>query len=267
MSASERSDLGPARSVRERCRTGEHTGPTCGLAPGFVQANLVVLPRELAFDFLLFCRRNPKPCPVLEVTDPGDPEPRTIAPGADVRVDLPRYCVYRRGELAGEWTEIRDLWRDDFAAFLIGCSFTFEAALLRAGLPIRHLEEGRTVPMYRTNGALTPAGPFHGPLVVTMRPYAPRQAIRAIEITSRYPQVHGAPVHLGDPAKIGISDLGRPDWGDAVTVHAGELPVFWACGVTPQAVAQESRPEIMITHAPGHMFVSDLRDEDLRTGC
>jgi len=265
MSSPQERDLAVARSVRERCRTGEHTAPTCGLAPGFVQANLVVLPRELAFEFLLFCQRNPKPCPVLDVTDPGDPEPRAIAPGADIRTDLPRYCVYRRGELVGQPTDIRDLWQDDFVAFLIGCSFTFEAALVRAGLPVRHLEQARTVPMYCTNIATTPAGSFHGPLVVSMRPYTPAQAIRAVQVTSRYPQAHGAPIHLGDPAEIGISDLARPDWGDAVTVREGELPVFWACGVTPQAVAIESRPEIMITHAPAHMFVSDLRHENLRT--
>jgi uncharacterized protein YcsI (UPF0317 family) len=267
MSGSRGNDLGPARALRLRCRTGEFTGPTCGLAPGFVQANLVVLPRELAFHFLLFCERNPKPCPLLEVTDAGEYEPRRIAPGADVRTDLPRYFVYRHGELVGKCTDIRSLWRDDLVAFLIGCSFTFEGALLRGGLPVRHLEEGRTVPMYRTNIPTTPAGPFHGPLVVSMRPFRPAEAIRAIEVTSRYPQVHGAPVHLGDPAEIGIADLARPDWGEAVTVRVGELPVFWACGVTPQAVAQASRPEIMITHAPGHMFISDLREEDLQTGC
>ena len=256
-------DVRAARSLRERCRSGELTGPTCGLAPGFVQANLVVLPRTRAYDFLLFCQRNPKPCPLLDVTGEGDFEPRRIAPGSDVRTDLPRYLVYREGELAGELTDIRSVWRDDLVAFLIGCSFTFEAALLRAGLPVRHLEEGRTVPMYRTNIATTSAGPFHGALVVTMRPYKPEEAIRAIELTSRYPQVHGAPVHLGHPAAIGIADLASPDWGDAVTVRPGEIPVFWACGVTPQAVALESRAEMMITHAPGHMFVSDLREEDL----
>ncbi len=213
MGVADRGDLGPAQSVRERCRTGEHTGPTCGLAPGFVQANLVVLPQGVAFEFSLFCRRNPKPCPVLDVTDPGDPEPRLIAPGADVRTDLPRYCVYRGGELVEERADIRDLWRRDFVAFLIGCSFTFEAALLRAGLPVRHLEEGCTVPMYRTNIATTPAGPFHGPLVVTMRPYTPAQAIRAVEVTSRYPQVHGSPRPPGRPGGDRYFGLGAPRLG------------------------------------------------------
>jgi uncharacterized protein YcsI (UPF0317 family) len=252
-----------AAAVRQRCRSGEWTGPTCGLALGFAQANLVVLPRDLAFDFLLFCRRNPKPCPLLDVCEAGDGEPRAIAPGADIRTDLPRYRVYQRGELADEPTDIGRHWRDDFVAFLIGCSFTFESALLRAGLPVRHIDEGRNVPMYRTGLACTPAGIFHGPLVVSMRPYTPGQAIRAVQVTSRYPDVHGAPVHWGDPAAIGIRDVNRPDWGDAVSIHAGEIPVFWACGVTPQAVAMACRPEIMITHAPGHMFVSDVRDETL----
>lgn len=249
--------------IRAACRRGDFAAPTCGLALGFAQANLVVLPRSLAFDFLLFCRRNPKACPILDVTDAGDPDPRAIAPGADVRTDLPRYRVYRSGKLVEEPTDIQSHWRDDFVAFLIGCSFTFEAALLRAGLPVRHLDEDRNVPMYRTTIACTPAGAFRGPMVVSMRPYRPSDAVRAVQITSRYPEVHGAPVHLGQPAQIGISALSRPDWGDSVTVRPDEIPVFWACGVTPQAVAIESKPDLMITHAPGHMFVSDLPDERL----
>jgi uncharacterized protein YcsI (UPF0317 family) len=252
--------------VRAAARQGELTGTTAGLALGYAQANLVVLPRELAFDFLLFCRRNPKPCPVLDVTDTGSPEPRETAPGADLRTDVPRYRVYRHGELDDEPTDITDLWRDDFVAFLLGCSFTFEAAMLHAGLPVRHIEEQKNVPMFRTSIACKPAGIFHGPTVVSMRPLTPEQAIRAVQITSRYPAVHGAPIHLGDPAAIGIKDVGRPDFGEAVTLRPGEVPVFWACGVTPQAVVIESKPELVITHSPGSMFVTDVSDESLAVG-
>jgi uncharacterized protein YcsI (UPF0317 family) len=252
-----------AQQARQAIRRGEWTRPTAGLAPGFTQANLVVLPREDAFDFMRFCLRNPKPCPLLEVTDPGSPEPAETAPGADLRTDVPRYRVYRDGELAGEPTDVADEWRDDLVAFLIGCSFTFERALLAQGLPVRHIEQGRNVPMYRTARDCTPAGQFAGPLVVSMRPMTPAQAIRATQVTSRYPSVHGAPVHVGDPAELGIDDLGAPDYGEPVAVRAGEVPVFWACGVTPQAVAVASRPALMITHAPGHMFVTDLDDAQL----
>jgi uncharacterized protein YcsI (UPF0317 family) len=249
-----------AAQARAAIRRGEWTGPTAGLAPGFTQANLVMLPVADAFDFLRFCVRNPKPCPVLEVTDPGSPEPAATAPGADLRTDVPRYRVYRHGEPDGEPTDVRAEWRDDLVAFLIGCSFTFERALLAEGLPVRHIELGVNVPMYRTNRDCHPAGRFAGPLVVSMRPLAPEQAIRATQITARYPAVHGAPVHVGDPAQLGITDLARPDYGDPVEIRPGELPVFWACGVTPQAVAAASRPELMITHAPGHMFVTDVPD-------
>jgi uncharacterized protein YcsI (UPF0317 family) len=254
-----------ARGLRSAVRAGEHTGPTAGLAPGFTQANLVALLQADAFDFLRFCVQNPRPCPVLDVTDPGSPEPAQMAPGADLRTDVPRYRIWRDGELVDEPTDAREHWRDDLVAFLIGCSFTFERALLAEGLPIRHVEQGVNVPMYRTSVACTPAGRFSGPLVVSMRPMTPPQAIRATQITSRYTPVHGAPVHVGDPAAIGIEDLGAPDYGDPVEVRAGELPVFWACGVTPQAVAVASRPELMITHAPGHMFVTDARDEQMAT--
>jgi uncharacterized protein YcsI (UPF0317 family) len=249
--------------VRLRARSGELSGPTPGLAPGYVQANLVVVPRDVAFDFLLFCQRNPKPCPLLEVTEPGSSEPGLIAPGADLRTDLPRYRVYQRGELVDEPTDVRRWWRDDLVAFLLGCSFTFENALLQAGVPVRHLEVGCNVPMYRTSLACRPAGIFHGPMVVSMRPLTPVQQIKAVQICSRFPRAHGAPVHFGDPQAIGIRDLDRPDFGDPVPIHPGEQPVFWACGVTPQAVAMEVRPPFLITHKPGHMFVTDLRDSEL----
>jgi uncharacterized protein YcsI (UPF0317 family) len=250
-------------AVRQAARRGDLNGPTPGLALGYVQANLVVVPRDLAFDFLLFCQRNPKPCPLLDVTEPGSAEPKLVASGADLRTDLPRYRVYEHGELVDEPTDLRRWWRDDLVGFLLGCSFTFENALLQAGVPVRHLEAGCNVPMYRTNRACRPAGAFHGPLVVSMRPLLPEQAVAATRICARFPRAHGTPVHFGDPAALGIRDLARPDFGDPVAVRAGEVPVFWACGVTPQAVAMEARPPFLITHKPGHMFVTDLRDVEL----
>jgi uncharacterized protein YcsI (UPF0317 family) len=252
-----------ASEIRHHARTGELDGPTPGLALGYVQANLVVLPRDLAFDFLLFCQRNPKPCPLLDVTEPGDAEPKTVAPGADLRTDLPRYRVYRSGELVEEPQHISAWWRDDLVAFLIGCSFTFESALLQASVPVRHVEQRCNVPMYRTNIPCKPAGVFHGPLVVSMRPLTPAQAVTATRICTRFGRAHGTPVHFGDPAAIGIRDLGKPDFGDPVEIRPGETPVFWACGVTPQAVVMEAKPELCLTHKPGHMFVTDLRDTGL----
>jgi uncharacterized protein YcsI (UPF0317 family) len=249
--------------IRAQARSGLLAGPTCGLAPDYLQANLVILPQDLAFDFLRFCQRNPKPCPILDVTEPGTWDPSQVAPGGDVRTEVPRYRVYRRGALAEEPTDITHLWRKDLVAFLLGCSFSFEAAMQRAGLPVRHLEQRCNVPMFRTNLPCTPAGAFRGPLVVTMRPLTPAQAIEAVVITSRYPQAHGAPIHFGDPGAIGIADLTRPDFGDAVTVRGGEVPVFWACGVTPQAVLMEAKPEFAITHSPGCMFVTDRLAEDI----
>ncbi len=249
--------------MRRAIRAGQWRKPTPGLALGYVQANLVVVPRDLAFDFLLFCQRNHNPCPLLDVTEPGNPEPRLMAPGADLRTDVPRYRVFQGGELIEEPDNLLHLWRSDLVGFLLGCSFTFENALLQAGLPVRHVEAGCNVPMFRTNIACRPAGIFQGPMVVSMRPMTPAQAIHAVQVTSRFPRAHGAPVHLGDPAAIGIGDLRRPDFGDAVPIRPGEVPVFWACGVTPQAVAMEVRPPLLITHKPGHMFVTDWRDTDL----
>lgn len=251
------------RDVRLRARAGQLGGPTCGLAPGRLQANLVIVPEHAASDFLLFCSRNPKPCPLLEVTAPGSPEPEDLAPGADLRTDLPRYRVYRDGQLIEEPTDIRRWWRHDLVAFLIACSFSFEEALERAGLPVRHIEEGRNVPMYRTSIPCAPAGVFRGPLVVSMRPFTPEQARLASDITARYPHAHGAPVHVGDPGALGIAALERPDFGDPVTIRAGEVPLFWACGVTPQAALLGAKLDLAITHSPGCMFVTDLRAEDL----
>jgi uncharacterized protein YcsI (UPF0317 family) len=250
--------------VRRQARAGELRTPTAGLALGFVQANLVVVPRDLAFDFLLFCQRNPRPCPLLDVTDPGSADPRHVAPGADLRTDLPRYRVYRYGLLAEEPTDLWDWWRDDLVAFLLGCSFTFENALLEEHIPLRHIDQARNVPMYRTSIPCEPAGVFRGPMVVSMRPMTPAHAEAATRICREFPRAHGAPVHVGDPAAVGIRDLNCPDFGDAVDVRPGEVPVFWACGVTPQAVAMEARPPLLLTHSPGHMFLSDLRDTDLR---
>ncbi|BCJ86919.1 putative hydro-lyase [Effusibacillus dendaii] len=250
-----------AQEIRQKIRDGEWTKPTAGLAQNNAQANLVILPKELAYDFLLFCQRNPKPCPLLEVTDVGSPIPYLTAPDADLRTDLPKYRIYEYGELIAEVTDITQYWRDDLVSFLIGCSFTFEQALLTNNLPVRHIQEGKNVPMYKTNISCQNAGVFHGNLVVSMRPFQPRDAIRAAQITSRFPSVHGAPVHMGNPKLIGIDNLDEVDFGEAVTLKENEIPVFWACGVTPQAVAMQSKPPFMITHAPGHMFITDQKDE------
>jgi uncharacterized protein YcsI (UPF0317 family) len=252
-----------SRAVRQRIRRGELTGHTSGLAPGHVQGNVVILPQALAADFLRFCQLNPKPCPVLAVGAPGDPALPALGADIDMRADVPRYRVFRDGALVEEPTDIRHLWREDLVTFILGCSFSFEWALLEDGLTMRHMAQGKNVPMYRTSVPTAPAGPFHGPLVVSMRSFRPADAIRAIQITSRFPGVHGAPVHIGLPASIGIRDLARPDWGDAVDVPADELPLFWACGVTPQAVIAAARPQFCITHAPGSMLVTDLRNSQL----
>ena len=251
-------------AARRAIRSGAWRGPTAGLAPGYVQANLVILSQDNAFEFLRFCVRNPKPCPVLDVTDPGSPHPGSYwARDADLRTDVPRYRVYKYGKVVDEPADITHLWQRVMVAFMLGCSYTFERAMVSAGLPVRHLECGCTVPVFRTNVDCEPAGVFRGPLVVTMRPIPSHLVARAVQITSRYPGAHGAPVHIGDPAGLGIQDIAQPDWGDPVPVHPNEVPVFWACGVTPQAVAQAIRFPLMITHAPGHMFIMDRLDADL----
>jgi uncharacterized protein YcsI (UPF0317 family) len=242
------------RDARAAFRSGL-VATTAGLAPGYVQANLIAVSKEDAADLLLFARRNPKPFPLLDVTEPGSP--RTgLAPDADLRTDLPRYRIWRHGVLADEPTEVVDAWRDDLVSFLIGCSFTFEDALLRAGIPVRHIEQGRAVPMYVTNRRCHPAGRFSGPLVVSMRPIPAGQVALAVAISGRVPAGHGAPVHIGEPAAIGIA-LAAPDFGEAVEIRPGEVPVFWACGVTPQAALIESKIPFAITHAPAHMFITD----------
>ena len=248
--------------LRRAIRKGDWQVPTSGLAPGFIQTNLAILPKEMAFEFLLFCQRNPKACPVIDVTEPGSFVPALSAQTADLRTDVPKYRVYKDGVLAEETTDIRHLWTDDMVAFLLGCSFTFEEALIQNGISMRHQEQGSNVPMYKTSIPAVAAGRFKGPTVVSMRPIPEQDIVRAVQVTSRFPNVHGAPIHIGNPQSIGIQDIGKPDFGDAVTIKQGEVPVFWACGVTPQAVAMESKPSMMITHAPGHMFITDLKSED-----
>ena len=258
--------LGPgsdARTVRLSARANVLTSHTSGLATAHVQGNVVILPTEVADEFLRYCQRNPKPCPVLAVAEPGEPRLPALGVDLDIRTDVPRYRVWQHGQLTDEPTDIASIWRDDLVTFIIGCSFSFEQALLEAGLPLRHIEQGKNVAMFRSSIATNAVGPFCGPMVVSMRPFKPAAAIRAIQITSRFPQVHGSPVHVGLPHLIGIHDLSRPDYGDAVEVRDDELPVFWACGVTPQAVVAQAKPDFCITHAPGAMLITDLLNHQL----
>ncbi len=255
-------ELRTGRDARLAIRAGRYRGPTAGIARGFVQGNLAILPAALAAEFQRFCHLNPKPCPLLASSAPGDPRLPTLADDLDIRIDVPRYRVFRHGELVDEPNDIRAHWRDDLVAFVLGCSFSFEEALLDAGIELRHITCDVTVPMYRTSIATVPAGPFHGPMVVSMRPMKPADAIRAIQITTRFPAVHGAPVHIGKPELIGIEDISKPDYGDPVPIRDDELPVFWACGVTPQSVVATVKPEFCITHYPGTMLVTDRRNTE-----
>ena len=251
-------DLRHPTAARRAIRTGAFTGNTAGMAPGYTQGNLAILPKELALDFMRFCQRNPKPCPLIYVSETGDPRLPGLGHDIDIRLDVPSYNVYRDGELADTVTDLRELWRDDFVAFVIGCSFSFEHALVSEGVQLKHLELGLTVSMYRTNLETVPAGPFGGGMVVSMRPLTARNAIRAVEITSRFPHTHGSPVHLGEASQIGIADVSVPSWGDVQPIEEDEMPVFWACGVTPQNAIRQARPEICITHTPGSMLITDL---------
>ncbi len=257
------SSMKESEIIRKKIRNGDFVGQTSGLAEGFAQANLVVLREKEAQDFLLFVQRNPKPCPLLEVTDVGSPYTKYVAQDADLRTDIPKYRVYEKGELVDEPTDITKYWKEDLVAFLLGCSFSFEWALIEAGIPVRHIDAKRNVPMYKTNIKTKPAGIFHGPLVVSMRPIPYDKVVKAATITSRFPNVHGAPIHIGYPELIGIRDLDSPDYGDKPIIKEGDIPVFWACGVTPQAVAIESKVDFMITHSPGHMFITDIRNSEL----
>lgn len=250
-----------AADVRAAIRAGSYHGQTSGLAAGKLQCNLAILPERYALDFLRFCLRNPKPCPVVGVSDTGNPFLPTLGHDIDIRHDVPRYRVFRDGVLAEETTDIANLWTDDLVTVALGCSFTFENALMRAGIPVRHVETGRNVPMYRTNILLAPAGPFSGEMVVTMRPIPADQVTAAHQISARFPQAHGAPIATGDPADIGINDLAKPEWGEPVDINPGEVPVYWACGVTPQNVLLDAKLPICITHAPGHMLIADVAED------
>ena len=248
--------------LRRAIRSGTYTDNTSGMAVGFVQCNVVILPAENAMDFLRFCQINPKPCPLIAVGEPG----ATALPGLgdiDIRTDVPRYCVFRQGKITEEVTDIAALWRSDLVSFALGCSFSFEDALLADGLEVRNVSQGLNVPMYHTDIHCAEAGPFSSNMVVSMRPFSARDAIRAIQICTRFPAVHGAPIHLGDPRLIGIEDLERPDYGDAVQVHETEIPLFWACGVTPQVALAAARLPFAITHSPGCMLITDVRNSQL----
>lgn len=252
------------KEIRNLIRAQKITGQTSGMCAGYAQANLCILPKDLAFDFLLFCTRNPRPCPLLEVGNAGSRLIREMAENADVATDFPKYRIWKNGVLTEEVHDISDLWQDDFVYFLIGCSFSFEAELIEAGVPVRHIEEGRNVPMFNTNIPLKPAGIFGGNMVVSMRPIPYDLVVKAVNVTVAMPRVHGAPIHIGNPEQIGIKDIFSPDYGDAVTVNDGEVPMFWPCGVTPQNAVMNAKPPIAITHAPGHMFITDVKNTSLK---
>lgn len=259
--------MGDYRTTRpeeiwKKIRDGEITEPTAGMCGGYAQANLVILPKKYAEDFKKFAERNPKPCPILEIMD-GSPLVHDMGEGANIVTDIPRYFIYKNGVKVDEVTDATEYWQDDFVGFLIGCSFSFEEALLQAGIDVRHISMGRNVPMYKTNIECEKAGVFEGPLVCSMRPMTPENAKKAAEITEKFPNVHGGPVHMGDPEKIGIKDIDHPDYGDSVEIREGEIPVFWACGVTPQAAVERAKPPIVITHAPGHMFITNVKNAEL----
>ncbi|WP_206078338.1 putative hydro-lyase [Poseidonocella sp. HB161398] len=250
--------LDDPRHLRAEIRAGRFDRSTTGVGGNALQANLAILPEAEAAEFLRFCQKNPQPCPLIAVGEPGDPSLPTLGEGIDLRFDVPRYHIWQDGVMVGEVADLADHWRDDLVSFAIGCSFSFEAALAEAGIPLRHQENGTVVPMYRSGLQTRPAGRFHGPVVVSMRPMPVRDAIEAVKICDRFPLAHGAPVHIGDPAEIGIADVMRPDYGDAPEIRAGEVPVFWACGVTPQAAIAQAKPGFAISHAPGHMLVTDI---------
>ena len=252
-----------AHKARLMIRAGEHRGHTAGLAQGFVQGNLCILPADYALEFAAFCQRNPKPCPLIGMSAPGDPRIPALAEDMDIRTDLPQYRIFRDGELVDEPSDIIDLWRDNMVSFVLGCSFSFEEALLDVGIPLSHIERGENVAMYKTNIDTVPAGRFHGKMVVSMRPLKPADVILAIQITSRFPGVHGAPVHLGQPHLIGVDDLEKPFVGDRPRMEDDEIPVFWACGVTPQVAVEQVRPPICVTHAPGCMVITNLLNSSL----
>jgi len=255
-------EISPAE-LRQKIRNGAHKGNTSGLCAGYVQCNLVILPADWAEDFLAFCEANPKPCPLIAVSQPGEFNLTKLGADIDIRSDIPSYRVFENGQLRNEVNDISDLWRDDLVAFLLGCSFSFEEALIAEGLDVRNVTEAVNVPMYRTNIDCTAVGQFAGQMVVSMRPFAPPEALRAAEISGRFPSVHGEPVHYANPEHIGITDVDQPDYGDSVTIKEGEHPLFWACGVTPQVALENAKPPFCITHSPGSMLVTDMKNSDL----
>ncbi len=257
------SDWSP-KDVRKLIRDGKIDYHTSGMCSGYAQANLVILPYSDAYDFLLFTQRNPKSCPILEVGDVGSKIIKSMADGADVSRDIPKYRIYKKGILQKEVTDVSELWQEDFVYFLIGCSFSFESELLASDIPVRHIEENKNVPMFITNIDCVPAGKFHGKMVVSMRPIPSSLVAKASAVTAQMPRVHGSPIHVGNPEAIGIKDISKPDFGDSVTINDGEIPVFWCCGVTPQSVVMSSKPEIAVTHAPGHMFITDVKNTSLK---
>ena len=250
--------------VRHLIRKGEITVPTSGMCAGYAQANLAIMPKDIAYDFLLFTQRNPKPCPILEVTDAGEKYLKDIAEDCNIFTDFPKYRIYKKGELVDECTDVTKYYRDDLVSFLIGCSFSFESELIDAGIEIRHNTMGCNVPMYITDIQCKPAGMFNGPMTVSMRPIPYEQVVRAVTVSATMPRVHGAPIHIGDPSAIGIKDINKPDFGDPVIIKDGEVPVFWPCGVTPQSVLMNVKPDFVITHAPGHMLITDIKNADLK---
>ena len=255
-------ELSPTE-LRQQIRSGAHQGNTSGLCAGYVQCNMVILPADWAEDFLAFCKANPKPCPLIAVSKPGEFNLPKLGADIDLRTDIPLYRIFEHGQLREEVNDISDHWRDDLVAFLLGCSFSFEEALTAEGLDVRNVTEGVNVPMYRTNIECTPAGPFNGQMVVSMRPFAPPEALRAAEICARFPSVHGEPIHYANPEHIGINDINQPDYGDSVKINEGEHPLFWACGVTPQVALENAKPPFCITHSPGSMLVTDMKNTEL----
>ncbi len=256
-------DKSPAE-VRKLIREGRITVQTSGMCDGYAQANLCILPKKYAYDFLLFCQRNQQSCPLLEVSDEGSRFLKTSATDCDITRDVPKYRIWKNGQLAGEYTDVSDFWRDDLVTFVIGCSFSFEAPLIAAGIDVRNVSENHNVPMYLTNIDTNPAGIFSGKMVVSMRPIPYNQIVKATTITARVPKVHGAPIHIGAPEVIGIKDIAKPDFGEPSTIKEGEVPVFWCCGVTPQSVVMNSKPDFCITHAPGHMLITDIPESTLQ---
>lgn len=250
--------------VRKLIREGKISGQTSGMCSGFAQANLCILPKKYAYDFLLFCQRNPKSCPLLEVSDEGSRFLKTSASDCDIAKDVPKYRIWKNGELSGEYTDVSEFWRKDLVTFVIGCSFSFEGPLIENGIDVRNISENHNVPMYLTNIETSPAGIFSGKMVASMRPIPYSQIVKAVTITARVPKVHGSPIHIGNPEIIGIKDISKPDFGEPSTIREGEVPVFWCCGVTPQSVVMNSKPDFCITHAPGHMLITDIPEISLQ---